>query len=74
MKIKSVDPDNKKVREIKSYSVEEILAAGGPAAFAERQGKDVATLIKALEDTQKPEPFFTDEEWDEIMDDLAKNK
>jgi hypothetical protein len=57
----------------KSYSPEEILAAGGTTAFGRRSGKNNATLIKALENAPPIEPF-TDEEWADLMDQLAKDK
>ena len=57
----------------KSYSPEEILAAGGTTAFALKMGKDRDSLIKALENAPKPEPF-TDEEWADLMADLEKDK
>ncbi|HEY5328077.1 MAG TPA: hypothetical protein VIJ27_13830 [Mucilaginibacter sp.] len=57
----------------KSYTPEEILAAGGTTAFALKMGKDRDSLIKALENAPKPEPF-TDEEWADLMADLARDK
>jgi hypothetical protein len=57
----------------KSYTPEEILAAGGTTAFALKMGKDRDSLIKALENAAKPEPF-TDEEWADLMADLEKDK
>lgn len=60
-------------RTHKSYSPEEVLAAGGTTAFGLKTGCDNETLIKALENAPKPEPF-TDEEWAQLMDDLANDK
>lgn len=57
----------------KSYSPEEILAAGGTTAFALKMGKTNEALIKALENAAPIEPF-TDEEWADLMDQLAKDK
>ncbi|HWZ16449.1 MAG TPA: hypothetical protein VNW95_14515 [Mucilaginibacter sp.] len=57
----------------KSYTPEEILAAGGTTAFALKMGKDRDSLIKALENAAKPEPF-TDKEWADLMADLEKDK
>ncbi|HEY8783257.1 MAG TPA: hypothetical protein VIM16_16640 [Mucilaginibacter sp.] len=57
----------------KSYTPEEVLAAGGTTAFALKMGKDRDSLIKALEKAPKPEPF-TDEEWADLMADLEKDK
>jgi hypothetical protein len=36
-------------------------------------GKDMDSLIKALENAPKPGPF-TNEEWADLMADLAKDK
>jgi hypothetical protein len=60
-------------KNIKTYSVEEILAAGGPTAFATKMGKDRDSVIKALENTGPFEPF-TEKEWKEITKILAKEK
>jgi hypothetical protein len=58
---------------IKSYSPEEILAAGGTTAFSIKMGKDMDSLIAALENAEKPEPF-TEAEWADLMADLARDK
>ena len=57
----------------KSVTVEEIMAAGGATAFGIKSGKNNETLIKALENSPKPEPF-TEEEWDDLMKQLANDK
>jgi len=57
----------------KSYSVEEILAAGGTTAFGRRLGKNNETLIKALQNAAPIEPF-TDEEWADLMEQVARDK
>jgi hypothetical protein len=57
----------------RSYSIQEILAAGGPTAFALKTGKTNEALIKALESCPPIEPF-TDEEWDDLLSDLKMNK
>ncbi len=56
-----------------SYSVEEILAAGGTTAFGIKMGKNNQTLIKALKESPPIEPF-TDEEWNKLMDQLQNDK
>ena len=56
-----------------SYSPEEILAAGGTTAFALKMGKNNETLIKALQNAPPIEPF-TDEEWADLMEQVAKDK
>jgi len=68
-----VSSNNSLLKTHKSYSAEEILAAGGATAFAIKMGKDRDSLIKALENSPKPEPF-TEEEWADLMADLAKDK
>jgi len=57
----------------KSYTPEEVFAAGGATAFGRRSGKNNETLIKALESVPKPEPF-TEEEWADLMEQVAKDK
>lgn len=56
-----------------SVSPEEIIAAGGATAFGLKSGKNNQTIIKALENSPKPEPF-TDEEWDSLMKQLSNDK
>ena len=57
----------------KSYSAEEVLAAGGTTAFAMKMGKTYENLIKGMENAPRPEPF-SDEEWADLMQQLAKDK
>lgn len=57
----------------RSYSVEEILAAGGATAFGRKTGKNNEGLIKALESCPPIEPF-SKEEWDNLMVEVAKDK
>jgi hypothetical protein len=66
--------ENKELlRSHKSYSVEEIFAAGGATAFGRKMEKNNEALIKALENAEPIEPF-TDKEWADLMDQLAKDK
>ncbi len=60
-------------KNIKTYSVEEILDAGGATAFATKMGKDRDSLIKSLENAGPFEPF-TEKEWKEIAKILDKEK
>jgi hypothetical protein len=60
-------------RAHKSVSSEEIFAAGGTTAFGRRSGKSNETLIKALENAAPIEPF-SDEEWADLMEQVAKDK
>jgi hypothetical protein len=57
----------------KSYTPEEVLAAGGTTAFGRKRNKNNLTLIKVLQNAPKPEPF-TEEEWTDLMSDLEKDK
>ncbi len=59
--------------DIKSHSVEEILAAGGATAFGIKMSKDRDSLIKALEGTGAKEPI-TNEEWISLLSQLSKDK
>ena len=57
----------------KSYTPEEVLAAGGTTAFALKHGKTIEALKKAMAEAPPIEPF-TEEEWTDLMDQLAKDK
>jgi hypothetical protein len=56
-----------------TVSPEQIIAAGGTTAFGLKTGKNNETIIRALENSIKPEPFSKDE-WDDILTQLAKDK
>jgi hypothetical protein len=56
-----------------SYSPEEILAAGGTTAFGLKTGKNNSKLIKALQEAPAAEPFNKDE-WDNLLDQLDRDK
>jgi hypothetical protein len=73
MKPKITDKDNSVFKTHKSYSPEEVLAAGGTTAFALKHGKDRDSLIKALENLPPIEPF-TEEEWTDLMQQVARDK
>ena len=47
--------------EFKSYSVEEIIAAGGTTAFANKLGKHPERLVEKLKNLP-PDAFLTEEE------------
>jgi len=57
----------------RSYSVDEVLAAGGATAFGRKSGKTNETLIRALKNAAPIEPF-TEEEWDDLMAQLERDK
>jgi len=57
----------------RSYTPEEIFAAGGTTAFGRKRQKDNESIIKDLQNSQPIEPF-TEEEWDDLMKQLEKDK
>ncbi|WP_419788985.1 hypothetical protein [Mucilaginibacter sp. FT3.2] len=57
----------------KSYSIDEILAAGGPTAFATKMGKDPRGIEEELSKLP-PECFLTEEEFNEAMAILNASK
>jgi len=59
--------------KIKSYSVDEIFAAGGATAFANKIGKDSGSLLEILKSFSK-EDFLTDEEAEIAFEMLRENK
>ncbi|HAL80826.1 MAG TPA: hypothetical protein DCO83_00185 [Mucilaginibacter sp.] len=58
---------------LKSYSVDEILAAGGTTAFANKMGKNPQNIIKRLEKLPK-DAFLTDEEVETALKMLKESK
>lgn len=60
-------------RDRKSYSPEDIWAAGGTSAFGKKTGQSNAKVIEALKSVPEIEPF-TEEEWKETVKHLADNK
>jgi hypothetical protein len=65
--------DKKKTRQLTTVTVEEVFAAGGATEFGLKSGKNNETLIKALENSPKGEPF-TEEEWASLMEQMANDK
>lgn len=57
----------------KAYSVNEILAAGGTTAFANKLGKSTENLIKRFEELPN-EAFWTEEEVQEALATLNASK
>ena len=57
----------------KSYTPEEVFAAGGTTTFGLKTKKNKAEIIKALENAQPVEPF-TEQEWADLMTQLANDK
>jgi len=62
-----------KFARFKSYSVEEILAAGGAIAFADKLGKNSRTLYEGLKSLPK-DAFLTEEEFQQAMESLNASK
>ncbi len=69
----NIKTENYKPKVHESYSVEEVLAAGGTTAFGIKTGKTSESLIKALESAPKAERT-TKEELKEMLDQLAREK
>jgi len=57
----------------KSYTPQEVIAAGGTTAFARRREKETEAAIAALKNAPPIEPF-SDEEWAKLMDEVARDK
>ena len=67
-------PENASVwKTHKSYSPEEVFAAGGTTAFGLKMGKNNETLISAMKNAPPIEPF-SDEEWADLMEQVANDK
>jgi len=71
--IKISDDTQNSSPRLKSYSVDEIMAAGGTTAFAEKMGKSWQSLVAHLEKLPK-DAFLTDEEVDEAIKTLNETK
>ncbi len=72
-KIETLGKQDDAFLKFKSYSIDEIMAAGGPTAFAEKMGKSWESLIANLEKLPK-DAFLTDEEFEEAMKTLNQSK
>jgi hypothetical protein len=71
--IKTGTEEQNSFSKIKSYSVSEIMAAGGAMAFATKMGKDPQKLIARLKALPK-EAFLTEEEANAALEMLRNNK
>jgi len=58
---------------IKSYSIDEVLAAGGTTAFAKKMGKSWGGLLERLKELPQ-DAFLTEEEFLEAMKTLNQSK
>jgi hypothetical protein len=57
----------------RSYAPEEVLAAGGTTAFGRKTLKNKLHVIEAIKNAPPIEPF-TEEEWADLMEQLANDK
>jgi hypothetical protein len=57
-----------------SYSPEEVFAAGGTTAFAIKIGKTAQAFRDSIKNAPDFDVEFTDEEWDDLMEQLKKTK
>ncbi len=73
MKPKTTENNDYVFKTNKSHSPEEVLAAGGTTAFALKHGKTVEALMEALKNAAPIEPF-SDEEWADLMEQVARDK
>jgi hypothetical protein len=57
----------------KTYTPQEVIAAGGTTAFASKREKETKAAKEALKNAPPIEPF-SDEEWAKLMDEVARDK
>ncbi|MVN23236.1 hypothetical protein [Mucilaginibacter arboris] len=70
---KTSDETKLSFADFKSYSVEEIMAAGGTTAFANKSGKHPQQLVEALKNLPA-DAFLTEEELELALKMLKDNK
>ena len=58
---------------LQSYSIDEIMAAGGTTAFANKSGKNAQSLVDRLNNIPK-DTFLTDEDIDNALKILKSSK
>ncbi len=73
MKIDITKLDHGQFRTHKTVSIKEVMDAGGPEEYAKISGKSTERLIKRLEKLPPIEPF-TDEEWADLLIQMANDK
>jgi len=71
--IKILDDTQHPTPRLKSYSVDEIMAAGGTTAFANKVGKNAQSLIDYLKEVPK-DAFLTDEDVASALKILSESK
>ena len=73
VKSKPVEAERYIFKTYESYSPEEIWAAGGTTAFAYKMGKTAQAFRESIKFAPEIEPF-TDEEWDDLMEQVKNDK
>ena len=71
--IKAAEEERYSFPKIKAYSIDEVLAAGGADAFAEKLGKNFQNIEHRLKKLPK-EAFLTDEEVTDALKMLNESK
>jgi hypothetical protein len=71
--IKATEEAKPLFSSFKSYSIDEIIAAGGTTAFADKMGKSAKSLEDALKKIPK-DAFLTEEEFLKAMETLNQSK
>jgi len=71
--VETSQDDQKPFSKIKSYSIDEILAAGGTTAFAEKLGKNPENIENRLKRLPK-DAFLTDEDVSNALRMLDESK
>ena len=66
MKDKTTINNTALFKEHKTYTPQEVLAAGGATAFGRKSGKDMHALIRNLQKAPVAEPF-TNDEWEQTL-------
>ncbi len=72
-KIETLENEEGAFFKVKSYSIDEIMAAGGPDAFAEKLGKSGKGLLETLDKLPK-DAFLTEEEIEIALKMLKESK
>ena len=71
--VETSQDDQKPLSKIKSYSIDEIMAAGGTTAFAEKLGKNPENIENRLKRLPK-DAFLTDEDVSNALRMLDESK
>jgi hypothetical protein len=72
-KMETLEKEEGAFFKVKSYSIDEIMAAGGPDAFAKKLGKNFKNIENRLKNLPK-DAFLTEEEIEIAIKDLRENK